>query len=411
MHVACANGCIKIVDLLLRNGAKINVRDKYGSRPIDVAAAKHHVEIVKLLETFGSMQQMLKGLQEGNDAVGRRSVDASLFPYEESSRAQRLRRPSLPCAFDAKNSKLDIPPVPSLPPPRHSINTLRPSADELLPPIDISRYPPPRSLYRVRTPELASSKSSDGSDDTFGTPPNSETDMEQCNKLDTRRDWYSYGVVNHFEDENYLTSLERRAFGFTSPTATTPISEDIPDSSLLRQDPMVVGRASLDNVRPVRPLLESTPLKRCSSDGGHLRTTALMNAMAANNMMQDDEQEPQPRPSLYEDRPDADILKQYQMDKEGKKSWWNPLNGNGGSRKTSIDYPTGRPSLESNPRRSSLDFRPSLDGLSQLAKKSMEGLSRKSLDISDDIFQDDDLYKKNRGFLSRWVGTWSGPKK
>jgi hypothetical protein len=136
-----------------------------------------------------------------------------------------------------------------------------------------------------------------------------------------------------------------------------------------------------------------------------------MNAMAANNMMQDDEQEPQPRPSLYEDRPDADILKQYQMDKEGKKSWWNPLNGNGGSRKTSIDYPTGRPSLESNPRRSSLDFRPSLDGLSQLAKKSMEGLSRKSLDIPDDVFQDDDLYKKNRGFLSRWVGTWSGPKK
>ncbi|OAD07377.1 hypothetical protein MUCCIDRAFT_134929, partial [Mucor lusitanicus CBS 277.49] len=49
LHVACANGCTKIVDLLLRNGAKINVKDKYGSRPVDVAAAKHHVEIVKLL--------------------------------------------------------------------------------------------------------------------------------------------------------------------------------------------------------------------------------------------------------------------------------------------------------------------------------------------------------------------------
>lgn len=51
LHVACANGCIRIVDLLLRNGASIHVKDKYGSTPHDVAIAKHHMDIVKLLDT------------------------------------------------------------------------------------------------------------------------------------------------------------------------------------------------------------------------------------------------------------------------------------------------------------------------------------------------------------------------
>lgn len=380
LHVACANGCTKIVDLLLRNGAKINVKDKYGSRPIDVAAAKNHVEIVKLLDTFGSMQQMLKGLQEAStkqhhitEEIGRRSMDASLYIQQQQLRADRLRRPSLPSVFESQ--KLDIPDISTLPPlpSRHSLNTPRPCADELLNLTKPRRYQHYFQPQQSIVPELASSKSSD----------------------ESKEDWYSYGVVNHFEDENYLTSLERRAFGLTSPTNTPAAYFNNNDL-----DENKTGRASLDNRRPS---LDSTPLKRCSSDGGHLRTTALKNAMAANNIsLQDDEfgniiqvddeeeEEEEPRPSLYEERPDLDALEKV------KKTWF--ISG-----RKSIDvYPTGRPSLEN--RRSSLDFRPSFDGLSQLAKKSMEGLSRKSIDV--DYIPDDGVSKKSsRGFLAKWWST------
>lgn len=379
------------------------MRDKYGSRPIDVAAAKNHTEIVKLLDTFSSMQQMLKGLQEGQlvnnnnnrrkkEEVGRRSMDASSL-YSQQQRAERLRRPSLPSVFESQ--KLDIPDISTL--PRHSLNTPRPSPDEisnLSKPRRYQHYFQPQQQQQL--PELISSKSSDDS-------------------TNSTNDWYSYGVVNHYEDENYLTSLERRAFGgLTSPTHTP--SAYFPTNEL---DENKIGRASLDSKRPQ---IDSTPLKRCSSDGGHLRTTALMNAMAANNIsLQDDEfgniiqvdeeeeydeveesnitmpstttttttteEEESPRPSLYDDRPELEPIEKV------KKQWWNA------GRKSIDIYPTGRPSLEQ--RRSSLDFRPSFDGLSQLAKKSMESLSRKSIDVD---YIPDDSKKTGRGFLSKW---WS----
>lgn len=373
LHVACANGCTKIVDLLLRNGAKINVKDKYGSRPIDVAAAKHHVEIVKLLETFGSMQVMLKGLQEGKHVIEqRRSMDVSLY----TNKPERLRRPSLPSVFESQ--KLDIPDISTMPtpPPRHSMHTTtRPSAEEL-------------AKYQHQPYSASSSKSSDDS---------SLSTVE-------KEDWYSYGVVNHYEDETYLSSLERRAFGITSPTHTpSAYFNDVDD------DKLVIGRASLD--AHSRPSLDSTPLKRCSSDGGHLRTTALMNAMAANNIsLQDDDvgniipvdddgtnEVETPRPSLYDERPELEQLEKV------KKSWWS--SGSSNSARKSIDmYPTGRPSLESSRRRSSLDFRPSLDTLSQLAKKSMEGLSRKSIDVDALPEKSSNATSTRTGFLSKW---WS----
>ncbi|CAO3697939.1 unnamed protein product [Rhizopus microsporus] len=306
LHVACANGCTKIVDLLLRNGAKIDVKDKYGSRPIDVAAAKNHVEIVKLLETFGAMQAMMQGIQEANNKInsrkpelpGRHSIDNAYM-----SRAERLRRPSLPSVFESQ--KLDIPDISTLPPPRHSINTSRPTAEE----------------------------------------------------LQRAGDWYSYGVVNHYDDENYLQSLERRTYGINGEG----------------------NRSSLDTIRPS---LDNVPsLIRCSSDG--LRTTALKNAMAANNVQDEDTDEAEPRPSFYEEQ-------RPEITPPRKKSWWS---GSDNSVRKSMD--------EGN-HRTSLDFRPSLDGLSQLAKRSMEGLSRKSVDVDDHVYID----RKNTrtGFLSKW---WS----
>ncbi|KAI7884633.1 ankyrin [Lichtheimia hyalospora FSU 10163] len=60
LHVACANGCIRIVDLLLRNGASTHVKDKYGSTPHDVALAKHHMDIVRLLDRLPILTDPLR---------------------------------------------------------------------------------------------------------------------------------------------------------------------------------------------------------------------------------------------------------------------------------------------------------------------------------------------------------------
>ncbi|KAI8876717.1 ankyrin, partial [Backusella circina FSU 941] len=337
LHVACVNGCTRNVDLLLRNGARANVKDKYGSRPIDLAAAKHHVEIVKLLRAYGSSEHR-GGIQQETGTKLRRSIDIS-YSTSESSK-EHLRRPSLPCIVESRNSQTNIPPVPSLPPPRNR-----------------------------------SCKSSDGSD-ILGSPPTYPCE----NDPDIRQDYYSYGVMDHFDDENYLISLERRAFGHSH------IHED-------------VSRLSTESaISSYRPSSESASLQRYSSDGGgYLRATALMNAMYTNST---DDNEPLPRPSIYIDRPDADTF--IKQDKESKKTWWNSIMG-GNAYKSYSDHP--RHSLESHSQhRSSVDHRRSIDSLSHLAKRSIEGLSCKNTEFSDS--REGEL-KKTNGFISRWVGNWS----
>ncbi|KAL0088521.1 hypothetical protein J3Q64DRAFT_1335741 [Phycomyces blakesleeanus] len=398
LHVACANGCAKIVDLLLRNGAKVNVKDKYGSRPMDIAAAKHHAEIVKLLETFGSMQHQESILKHREEGTERRSMDVGSSSRDE--RTERLRRPSLPAIFEGKSQRPGLPPLSTLP-IRKEPETIA-EIESTTNSIDIRRRRPSKH----KTPELASSKSSDGSapDDILGIPPNDGdpvwVEPKPKVSMDGRPDWYGYGVVNHYEDDTYLASLERRAYG---------IGEDPNERA---------GRASLDQCRPARTSIDgvSPSLKRCSSDGGHLRTTALMNAMAANaSQQQHQDDEPAPRPSVaLEDGPEAEALRQFH-EKEMKKAWWSAFGGRKSMDVATYQYHHGRTSMDS-PRKS-IDFRPSFDGLSHLAKKSVEGLSRKSVDCSEDDgrnFSMADIHpsalaRKNSkaGFLSRWVGAWS----
>ncbi|KAI8384607.1 uncharacterized protein BYT42DRAFT_563061 [Radiomyces spectabilis] len=405
LHVACANGCAKIVDLLLRNNAQVDVKDKYGSTPMDVAAAKHYMEIAKLLETFGQLQKQQKKeheqqQQQQQPYQERRSMD---LPARDE-RIERLRRPSLPSIFEGKSQKLDVPPLSTLPqilPSRQSLNTARPSLDDLpdtstpSSSIDIHRRRPSRN----KTPELASSLVSSPDDSTIiGTPP--AEDWETVAPRPKKCDWYGHGVISDYGDESYLASLERKAF-------------NLEDRS----------RASLDQYRTRNSMDGQRPsLKRCSSDGGRLRTTALMNAMAAKAANNQEytttdgqstfvDEEAMPRPSVaVDDGPEAEALRHFQ-EKEMKKAWWSAFGG-----RKSMDaatyhhqyqgYTNGRYSADV-PRKS-LDFRPSFDGLSQLAKKTMEPLSRKSID-DDDI---DLQYPMNRsnnrpGFFSRWVGAWS----
>lgn len=50
LHVACANGCFHIVHLLLENGAQVDLEDKFGSTPLDIAFARKDEEMVRLLQ-------------------------------------------------------------------------------------------------------------------------------------------------------------------------------------------------------------------------------------------------------------------------------------------------------------------------------------------------------------------------
>ncbi|KAI9301777.1 hypothetical protein BJ944DRAFT_242975 [Cunninghamella echinulata] len=509
LHVACANGCSKIVELLLRNDAKVDVKDKYGSRPLDIAAAKHHIEIVKLLETFGALQQH----REASTAVaqyedGRRSMDVIYSSNKKNQmassaiddRAERMRRPSLPSVFEGKSHSkrkitspaLDIPPLSTLPPTplqRKNMTTTRLSLDQDRvgsSSIDIHRRP---SRYnqlqqyqqQLKVPELASSKSSD--DSIINTPPpplpplpssfqkynhygesSSTTSSsysitsQHSHNNNNKHDGYSYGVLNYEGDENYLTSLERRAYGL----------DDYPT------------RQSLDQVRPSRLSLDtysdatssSVPnhasssssssnsmrprLKRCSSDGGYLRATALRNAMAAkksshspilnnediqqedttlpdisnmnlhhnnnnnihhsNHMSAHDPypiNEPLPRRSIATDDRSLEALRQIE-EKEMKKAWWSAFGG-----RKSMDVATFQRHHQHFDQhgnhhpipRQSLDFRPSFDGLSSHWNNKTENPSGEGVDMNfeDDEYDYDSTSQQQRkpGFFSRWVGNWS----
>lgn len=393
----------------------VNVKDKYGTSPLDIAAAKHHVEIVRLLEFFGALQQQKQNNnrrkcrqeEEADIVPSRKSMDVSSM--SPSEKAERFRRPSLPSVFEGKSQvpPLQVPPLSTLPSssdpraPRRSLNIPRPTQDELS--SNDVRRGQRRPSRNNKTPELVASKSSDDSVSvetvTVGTPPTSSTTRTVDNpwqaaeaksssasagpSTSKQPDWYGYGVVNKYDDENYLLSLERRAF---------EASDDI------------VGRRSMDRSGTSGGMRRSQSLKRCSSDGGHLRTTALMNAMAAKDAHQHtdgQDTEPTPRPSLaVDDGPEAEALRHFQ-EKEMKKAWWSAFGG-----RKSMDVATYHYGREA-PRKS-LDIRPSLDSLSHFAKKSMEGLSRKSVDYERPMIPPDPYNTERRpSLLSRLVGAWS----
>ncbi|KAI8344663.1 hypothetical protein BC941DRAFT_508190 [Chlamydoabsidia padenii] len=448
LHVACANGCSKIVDLLLRNDARVDLKDKYGSRPLDIAAAKHHMEIVKLLETFGALQR-----HESSYQGGRRSMDviystkkqhhqqqqhlSTSNSYQSTTpssslddRAERMRRPSLPSVFEGKSHfskrkpstpSLDIPPLSTLPPAPHQyINKQQSTSDQQASSmdnntthsIDIIRH---RRPSRNKLPELAWSKSSD--DTMIGTPPPLPHQKNTTNLTTaTKPDWYSHGVLHHDGNENYLTSLERRAYGL----------DDMPT------------RQSFDQVRPHRLSLETIldphqtsstdtttsprpSLKRCSSDGGHLRTTALMNAMAAKKSSLDPvpplpitmtttQEEPEPEETMprHSLATEDEALRQFE-EKEMKKAWWSAFGG-----RKSMDVATyqrhhlqHQDSFSSS--RPSLDFRPSFDvGGGMCPGQNATG---EEVDMNFEADEYEDEPQKNRqrkpGFFTRWVGAWS----
>lgn len=179
LHVACANGCIRVVDLLIRNQAHVEVKDKYGSTPLDIAQAKHETEISNLLKS------------------------AKLLQHEEYNKVRQptkqKRRPSLPCIMESKHLPFTI--TPQKHPSRRSFSGVhRPSMDEMVTPL-----PDSSNKSSLSIPLSMSSTSSDDSSHFSYASPSSLLG-------DPNFDWYGYGVLNHYDDENYLQSLERRAY-------------------------------------------------------------------------------------------------------------------------------------------------------------------------------------------------------
>lgn len=210
LHVACANGCIKIVDLLLRNNARVDVKDKYGSTPLDIAYAKNEMDIVKLLTSAQKRQ--------GN--------------HDNASIKSKTRRPSLPSILEHKqqhhppilhniHSLMSMTPTTnySNPTTQAETPTRRQSLSAHRPPAEVmhthSCPTTPRTSTDSHNRHNAYEKFRRTSEDTHQSINLSSSLQSRVLDISNQRDYYGYGVINSYDDDNYLLSLERRAYNLS----------------------------------------------------------------------------------------------------------------------------------------------------------------------------------------------------
>ncbi|KAG0278115.1 hypothetical protein BGZ95_004710 [Linnemannia exigua] len=87
LHFAAANGCLTIVEILLRHGATPDLADKYGSTPYTVATARNHPDVAALLLTHISMQ---RGLQVISPDLELRDGDPFTSPRSSGDFSRRI---------------------------------------------------------------------------------------------------------------------------------------------------------------------------------------------------------------------------------------------------------------------------------------------------------------------------------
>lgn len=517
LHVACANGCIKIVDLLIRNNARIDVKDKYGSTPLDVAQAKHETEIVKLLKAAREQQRQYKhrSVSYSNDndenetSRARKSIDSIVMTHKRTTsldKQPRIRRPSLPSIFEGHHHFLpqNTPSFISMTPSSTSLTTTT-HASSTLEPSSAAASRRSSSAHRPLTEEMHThscpvtprtsfdyfnsskrsqnrniphrDKSPRSSEDSsavyYSTSPSQGSMLNPEYAVvtaDGHPDWYAYGVVNPYDDDNYLLSLERRAYNLAS-NEDGGLERHSQDSS---RRPAVVyddmtppanrrqSTASSSDDQQLDPHM-NTKRSDSSDSGNKLRTTALKNAMAANNgtsvnltsdsitptseyeeagydgevdeeeeeeeeeeddEVEDDEEaynsEPLPRPSVVLDSgPEADLVRYRFLHQDQQADAIHTAQ----DRSHITDHPhhaegkkswfsglgkeVGRHSLDSHSRKS-LDFRPSFENFTQFAKRGVPNILGQDDDSSDDDERHHHQQQQQRnGFFSRWAPAWS----
>lgn len=492
LHVSCANGCVKIVDLLIRNNARIDVKDKYGSTPLDVAQAKHKPEIVKILEQAKDKQKKKRQKPRSssctideNEGKMRKSINGAISTQKRtgSDKGPRVRRPSLSSIFE-DHRPLQIPNIPStisMIPSSTQVEKNNTSL-EVLPVVASSAHRPLSDEVRVvhASPVTANdqvNRSKKPYHSKNSRSPRSSDDSAVNNLFTSSRisasyptddwtsstnglqqpDWYGYGVVNSYDDENYLLSLERRAFN-KSPNKNNDLERQSQDITINRpvdnptyyrpvsskSHSTVTAKANGDSLQQQ----DSYKLNRLADSGfgsQKLRTTAMKNAMAANSTVSlstndslshssdvgeekgdddneevkesDEEKEYNSEPLLHHSsmlnnvsesnirrriphqtgRQRSSSINEDSIHQDTKNKWFT-----GFSKNTS-----GRHSFD-NSNHKSLDLRPNFDSLTQFAKRGISSLTinQDEGESSDDGPPFHSQNHKSSGLFSKWAPSW-----
>ncbi|KAI1302854.1 hypothetical protein EDD11_005458 [Mortierella claussenii] len=112
LHFAAANGCLTIVEILLRHGAIADLADKYGSTPCSVATARNHPDVASLLHEHASMQRGLQIITPEIDPS--RDRDPFTSPRASgdfSRRVSAIMAPTRVCTQQAQKQHTEGSPV------------------------------------------------------------------------------------------------------------------------------------------------------------------------------------------------------------------------------------------------------------------------------------------------------------
>mmetsp|Transcript_12942 Transcript_12942/g.27945 ORF Transcript_12942/g.27945 Transcript_12942/m.27945 type:complete len:569 (+) Transcript_12942:175-1881(+) len=69
LHLAAGEGRYGVIELLCEKGADVNVRDRWGNRPLDDAKSSNHMACVKLLESYGAKHGSSEVSSMGREAL------------------------------------------------------------------------------------------------------------------------------------------------------------------------------------------------------------------------------------------------------------------------------------------------------------------------------------------------------
>ncbi|KAF9195157.1 hypothetical protein BGZ51_004584 [Haplosporangium sp. Z 767] len=90
LHFAAANGCLTIVEILLRHGAIADLADKYGTTPFTVATARHHPEVASVLYLHACMQRGIQAITPDLDLGDSRDHDPFTSPRNSVDLSRRV---------------------------------------------------------------------------------------------------------------------------------------------------------------------------------------------------------------------------------------------------------------------------------------------------------------------------------